>query len=58
MIRRFVTSLRSALPDLQDVFVLGGIGLASYGAWQVYPPAGFMTAGVALAALGLLGARS
>lgn len=50
--------LLAMLPDLQDVFVLGGIGLTAYGAWLVYDPAGFMVGGASLAALGLLGARS
>ena len=38
-----------AMPGLmRDVAGLGGVGLVSYGAWMIYPPAGFITAGILL----------
>ncbi len=38
-----------ALPGLmRDVAGLCGVGLVSYGAWMIYPPAGFITAGLLL----------
>jgi hypothetical protein len=38
-----------AMPGLmRDVAGLGGVGLVSYGAWMIYPPAGFITAGLLL----------
>ena len=38
-----------AMPGLmRDVAGLGGVGLISYGAWMIYPPAGFITAGILL----------
>ena len=37
---------------LREIFVFTGIGCAVYGAALVYPPAGWITAGVALFYLG------
>jgi hypothetical protein len=38
-----------ALPALvRDFAGLSGVGLVSYGAWLIYPPAGFITAGILL----------
>ena len=38
-----------AMPGLmRDVAGLGGVGLVSYGAWMIYPPAGFIVAGILL----------
>ena len=38
-----------AMPGLmRDVAGLGGVGLVSYGAWMISPPAGFITAGILL----------
>lgn len=38
-----------AMPGLmRDVAGLCGVGLVSYGAWMIYPPAGFITAGILL----------
>lgn len=48
-------TLASLLPDLRDVVTLAGIGLASYGAWLIFPPAAFVVAGVALFYLGVWG---
>lgn len=44
-------SVPSALRDLAG---LAGVGLIAYGAWLVYPPAGFITGGVLLIAGALL----
>ena len=38
-----------AMPGLmRDVVGLGGVGLVSYGAWMIYPPAGFIAGGILL----------
>jgi len=49
----------AAVPGLaRDIAGLGGVGLVSYGAWLIYPPAGFiiggglLIVGVLLVALG------
>ena len=39
---------------LRDGAGLLGLGLVSYGAWLIYPPAGFITAGVILVAAAML----
>jgi hypothetical protein len=39
-----------------DIFVLGGVALLSIGAGLAYKPLGFVVPGVALLALGILGA--
>lgn len=40
-----------ALPGLlRDLAGLAAVGLIAYGAWLVYPPAGFITAGTLLLA--------
>lgn len=52
-------SLAASVPSLTiDLAGLCGVGLIGYGAWLIYPPAGFITAGILLA-LGaiVLGAR-
>lgn len=46
---------------LRDIAGLSGVGLTSYGAWLVYPPAGFIVGGslmIAGALLLALGNRS
>jgi hypothetical protein len=52
MMKPFAVALRSvawAVPGLvRDLVGLCGVGLVSYGAWMVYPPAGFITAGFLL----------
>lgn len=40
-----------------DLVALGGLGAAVYGVHQLSPPAAFITGGLALAAIGTLGAR-
>lgn len=51
-----------AIPGLlRDLAGLSGVGLVSYGAWLVYPPAGFIVGGslmIAGALLLALGNRS
>lgn len=43
---------------LPDVLLISGAGLLSYGAWCIYPPAGYMTAGVLLLIQGIKQARA
>ena len=44
-----VRTIAGVVPGLvRDLAGLGGVGLVSYGAWMVYPPAGFITAGILL----------
>ena len=51
--------IAAALPSLmRDAAGLAGIGLIAYGAWLVYPPAGFIAAGALLLALAVLTARA
>ena len=40
--------------DLRDVHVYGGLGLATWGGWQVSPPWTLVIVGAVLAAIGLL----
>lgn len=44
--------------DVNDVFALGGAGLLSYGAGEVYRPAGFIVGGVLLIVGSFLNARA
>ncbi len=39
------------LPDWTDLGVLIGLGLGSFGAWQAWPPAGYMLGGLGLVVL-------
>lgn len=41
---------------VRAVATLAGIGLVGYGAWLHYPPLGFVSAGVMLAAVGVVAA--
>ena len=44
-----VRTIAMAVPSLvRDLAGLCGVGLVSYGAWLIYPPAGFITAGILL----------
>lgn len=43
--------------SLPDVLLIAGSCSASYGAWLVYPPAGFIVAGVLLMFGGFLASR-
>lgn len=53
-----LAKFRAALPELLiDGAALCGTGLVSYGTWRIYPPAGFIVAGVLLIAGAVLLAR-
>jgi hypothetical protein len=42
-----LTAVGAGIPVvLRDVVGLTGLGLISYGAWMITPPAGYITAGV------------
>jgi hypothetical protein len=44
-----VRTIAMAVPSLvRDLAGLCGVGLISYGAWLIYTPAGFITAGIML----------
>ena len=44
-----VRAVARMVPSLvRDLAGLCGVGLVSYGAWMIYPPAGFITAGLLL----------
>ncbi|MDP1965568.1 MAG: hypothetical protein Q8K93_25590 [Reyranella sp.] len=50
-----VRTIAGMVPGLvRDLAGLGGVGLVSYGAWMIYPPASFITAGILLIAGTLL----
>ena len=40
-----------------EVMLVGGLALTGYGAWQVYPPAGFFIPGAIMLALVAFGVR-
>lgn len=41
-----VRAIAAAVPGLvRDLAGLGGVGLVSYGAWLIYPPAGYIVGG-------------
>ena len=48
----------SRAPAIEDYLALAGAGLLSYGAWSIYEPAGFLTAGALLVAAAILKARA
>lgn len=44
-----VRAVAAAVPGLvRDLAGLCGVGLVAYGAWLIYPPAGFITGGFLL----------
>ena len=44
-----VRTIAGVVPGLvRDLAGLCGVGLVSYGAWMIYPPAGFITGGLLL----------
>jgi hypothetical protein len=54
-LKTILTTLRVLLQDLSGV---AGIAGATVGAWQIYPPAGWITGGLFLIACAWLLARS
>lgn len=49
MFRSIASGVAKALPDVtRDIAGLAGVGLIAYGAWLVYPPAGYIVGGVLL----------
>ena len=48
------TALGSNVPDL---LIFAGAASLSYGAWLVYPPAGFITGGLLLLVAGVIASR-
>lgn len=65
MMKLLATALRTvagAVPGLvRDLAGLSGVGLVAYGAWLIYPPAGFIVGGCLLildALLLALGSRT
>ncbi len=48
----------AALPAIfRDLFSIVGAGLVSYGAWLVFPPAGYIALGVIVLSATILSAR-
>lgn len=43
------------LEAARDIAAFAGVGLVSYGAWLVYPPAGFIACGVLLLIISAVG---
>jgi hypothetical protein len=43
--------------DGRDVMYIVGVGLIGYGAWLVYPAAGFIAPGIILTAVAIFGVR-
>lgn len=44
--------------DPRDLILLIGLGLLAYGAWLVFPPAGFIVPGAILSSVAIFGVRS
>ena len=47
----------SALANVPDILLVAGASSLSYGAWLIYPPCGFIVAGILLLLAGILAAR-
>ncbi len=43
--------------DRRDLVGLVGVGLIGYGAWLIFPPAGFIAAGLILSGVAIFGVR-
>lgn len=57
-LRQRLAGLRAALgSNLPDLLLVGGAASMAYGAWLVYPPAGFITGGVLLLVAGIIASR-
>jgi len=49
MLAAALRAVAAAVPGLvRDIAGLSGVGLVSYGAWLIYPPAGFIVGGCLL----------
>lgn len=44
--------------DARDVMCVVGVGLIGYGAWLIYPAAGFIAPGVIVTAVAIFGVRN
>jgi hypothetical protein len=44
--------------NVPDMLIFAGAASISYGAWLMYPPAGFITGGLLLLAAGVIASRS
>lgn len=50
--------MKSILSAVPDALILAGSASVSYGAWAIYPPAGWIVCGVFALAAGIVLARS
>jgi hypothetical protein len=58
-VARWLEVLRAAaVSNIPDTLLVAGAGSVAYGAWLVYAPAGFITAGVLLLVAGVLASRA
>lgn len=57
-VARLAAVRTSALSLVPDALLISGAVLIAYGAWLIYPPAGFITAGLLLLVAGVLASRS
>jgi hypothetical protein len=59
--RHIATAIRSIAPAfggfIEDCILIGGAALVAYGAWEIYRPAGPITAGILLITGVILKAR-
>jgi glucose dehydrogenase len=57
--KKFCGALLGVLPVVvRDLAGIGGVALVTLGAWQIYPPAGFIVAGLSLVAAAWLLAKA
>ena len=54
-LKRLMTVIYVLLSAIPDLLALTGAILMAFGAWQVYPPAGFILGGLLLLVVGLIG---
>ncbi len=58
-LRIAAAALRVAVAsNVPDALMLAGAGLVAFGAWSIYPPAGYITGGVLLIVGGVIASRS
>ncbi len=55
--RAWVPGRKVIAANVPDTLMVGGAALVSYGAWLIYPPAGFITGGALLLVAGILASR-